>query len=185
VADEQKNNAVMYIGGAVLLGVVGGVVGLMFKGGEQQQRNQADDLYNLPALSAQVNTISEQMDREISSRESSDNHLREQNASNLQLINKLSAQVAGALDSDSLDARFQGQAAAIKALDDALTAALQALEDQLNRRISLEIKDPINERIDNLEINKRRRIDEVIEKVIRLEDNVQDHITTPPNKHIR
>jgi len=169
----------------IVWAVAAGAISLLFVSSQQQQKNQADDIYNLPALALQVNTLAEKIEREITSRENADNNLRGQNASNLQLVNKLSAQVAGVLDSDSLDARFQGQATSINALDEALTSALEALEDQLNRRISLEIKDPINDRIDNLEITKRRRIDEVLASVMRLQDEVKGHISTPPNVHVR
>ncbi len=51
---EQPNNGPIWLAGAIAVALVGGIVGLMFKGSEQTARNHANDIGGIDALEVRV-----------------------------------------------------------------------------------------------------------------------------------
>lgn len=109
------------VGGLVWPAVVAGAVGLAFVGYQQSARTDQSNIDQLPALQTQVSGH----DRSIDTVEDEQSRLRDTLA-NIQQV------LAQQLDRAALDDIFQG-----------LNDAIVALEEQLNRRIQLEVKEPI------------------------------------------
>ncbi len=51
---EQQKNGPTWLAGAIAVALVGGIVGLVFKGSEQTARNQANDIGGIDALEVRV-----------------------------------------------------------------------------------------------------------------------------------
>ena len=120
---EQKN-----FGALAISAVVAGVVGLFFVGSQQSAKNQQNNIDDLPAMRQQIATLS------------SNHRSLEANFVTLrESIADLQKSQAQQLDRDALNDAFQS-----------LRDALSALEGQLNRRIQLEVKEPIFRQITSI-----------------------------------
>lgn len=149
-----------------LLGLIG------FNALQQGQKNQQDNVSNLPALQAQVANLQNLLDSERNERANGNTAVRNEINGLRRDLQQVQADVAGALDSDSLDARFT-----------AVQAAQEALEQQLSRRISLEIKDPIYRDMDQLEQRLLQFDTQIHNELNWLRDYAINHINNPPNSH--
>ena len=125
--------------GVFVTALVAGGAGLLFVGSQQSAKNQQNNIDLLPALQQRVSSlesstssIKAQMDSLRESQRIDYSSLRE----SLAEIQRVQAQQ---LDRDALNDAFQS-----------LRDALEALEGQLNRRIQLEVKDPIYSKINDL-----------------------------------
>lgn len=132
---DKSNDNMMKIG--LIVGAA--VLAFMFAGPKQTAKTQQNNVDQLPALQQRVSSaesglasLKAQMDTLREAQRIDYSSLRE----SLAEIQRVQAQQ---LDRDALNDAFQS-----------LRDALEALEGQLNRRIQLEVKDPIYSAIEDL-----------------------------------
>ena len=148
--------------------LIAGVVGVGFVTLNQSQKNQQDNISDLPAMDARItnNTNALQSLRGDMRNADSTQHtdltaLREE-------IKALQQALADTLDSDALQAQFTG-----------VNASLEDVEEQLARRITLEVKDPIQSDFADLE----KDMDLMRAELLWLRGMALGHMTTPPTTH--
>ena len=130
MADKpNNNNATM---GVVITAVVGGLIALMFAGSQQSAKNQQTNIDQLPALQQRIATLEAGQARHTTELSQIRESERIDYANLRESIAEIQRVQAQQLDRDALQDAFQS-----------LRDALEALEGQLNRRIQLEVKDPI------------------------------------------
>lgn len=124
MADDKGSQS--WVVGLIVAAVISGGVGLLFVSSQQGAKNQQNHIDALPALEARVAAL------EASTSEEEIDRLRGE-------LSEVRTALAGQLDRDALDDVLQQ-----------LRDAISAVEAQLNRRLTLEVKEPIYRELDTI-----------------------------------
>lgn len=145
-----NNNMII---GVVLTAVIGGFVGLQFVGGQQSAKNQQNNVDNLPALLARMETLESKVESQ---------QIETARIGPLQTtVDNLRDRAGSQLSKSEIDAQFA-----------AVRDSQSGLEQQLSRRIQLEVKEPILRELDWL----RKELDANRSEIL-------EHMNTPPSTH--
>lgn len=63
MADEQKNNSTLVVGGLAVAAIISALVGSFFVSGNQSSKNQQDDIDSIAAIREQVLVLREELTR--------------------------------------------------------------------------------------------------------------------------
>lgn len=140
---------------AIVGAIVAGAVGLLFVGSQQQAKNQQNNIDDLPALEAR-----------LSASESALAAIRSEVSTMRETTTEMQRQQAQQLDRDALNDAFQS-----------LRDALEALEGQLNRRIQLEVKEPLR-----IELNLLRELIDDVDSDAEDNENLITALAAQVNK---